>query len=396
MSVDVSPAKDVNGQLQAAIGFIRTGRYGEALGLLREVLEAGRSDAQVWLAMAYACHGTGDSAGKLVALDRVLQFDERHVPALIMKGDHLMAAGDERSASAFFKSAIRFAPPADRAPPELTRELARVQALQETIAQRFERHLADGLGAQGFDPERSSRRFAQSLDLLSGRAAHYVQQPRFYFLPGLADIQFYPREMFPWMDALEAATDDIRTELLGVLKDDAAFAPYVEDRSNRPRHAQRGMLGNPEWSAFFLWKDGVPVAENIARCPKTMAALSGAPLTGIAKRSPSILFSKLTPGARIPPHHGMVNTRLICHLPLIVPEGCALRVGNETRLWQEGRAWAFDDTIEHEAWNPSGETRVILIFDVWKPEITEEEHRLVSALFQTIDAYGGPVQPLGV
>ena len=98
-----------------------------------------------------------------------------------------------------------------------------------------------------------------------------------------------------------------------------------------------------------------------------------------------MLFSLLRPGARIPPHNGFVNTRLICHLPLIVPESCGLRVGNDTRALVEGKAWLFDDTIEHEAWNGSDRTRVILLFEIWRPEFTEEERRLVSAMFQAID-----------
>jgi len=106
-------------------------------------------------------------------------------------------------------------------------------------------------------------------------------------------------------------------------------------------------------------------------------------------RSPSVLFSLLRPGAHIPPHTGLINTRLICHLPLIVPAGCEFRVGNEVRAWQEGRAWAFDDTMEHEAWNRSGETRVILLFEVWRPELTDGERARVRAVFDAIDEYGG-------
>jgi aspartate beta-hydroxylase len=96
----------------------------------------------------------------------------------------------------------------------------------------------------------------------------------------------------------------------------------------------------------------------------------------------------LRPGARIPPHTGYVNTRLICHLPLIVPDGCAIRVGNETRAWQEGRALVFDDTVEHEAWNRSDRLRVVLLFDIWRPELTLEERELVTRLLQAVDAYG--------
>jgi aspartate beta-hydroxylase len=149
------------------------------------------------------------------------------------------------------------------------------------------------------------------------------------------------------------------------------------------------MLGNPSWSAFYLWKGGSPVAANIARCPATAAALEAAPLCRIPGRTPSILFSLLRPGAHIAPHHGFSNTRYICHLPLIVPEGCAMRVGSETRSWVEGRACAFDDTIEHEAWNRHPDRlRVVLIFDVWRPELSELERELVSQTLQAVDAFG--------
>ena len=84
-----------------------------------------------------------------------------------------------------------------------------------------------------------------------------------------------------------------------------------------------------------------------------------------------------------------MNARLICHLPLIVPPDCALRVGNETRAWTEGRIVSFDDSIEHEAWNHSSELRVVLIFDVWKPELREQERRLVSTMLSAINDYQG-------
>jgi aspartyl/asparaginyl beta-hydroxylase (cupin superfamily) len=102
-----------------------------------------------------------------------------------------------------------------------------------------------------------------------------------------------------------------------------------------------------------------------------------------------VLFSQLQPGAHIPPHNGLVNTRLIVHLPLIVPGKCRLRVGNEVREWQEGKAWVFDDSIDHEAWNDSDRTQVILLFDIARPELTDEENLWVSMLFEGIDAFTG-------
>jgi aspartate beta-hydroxylase len=138
-----------------------------------------------------------------------------------------------------------------------------------------------------------------------------------------------------------------------------------------------------------LIQDGSVVEKNAAQCPRTLAALSAIPLCRIENRTPSALFSLLRPGARIPPHHGFMNTRVIGHLPLIVPPNCALRVGNETRVWREGEVVLFDDSIEHEAWNASSEPRLVLIFDVWRPELSIEERKLVSAMLTAIDTFGG-------
>ncbi len=198
------------------------------------------------------------------------------------------------------------------------------------------------------------------------------------------------------VDRVEAATADIRSELIEVLREESAFKPYVEGDPNRPRSDEAGMLNNPAWSAYYLWKDGAIVPEHAARCPRTMEALAEAPLTSVKGRSPAVLFSLLRPRTRIPPHNGFVNTRLICHLPLIVPESCGLRVGNETRVPVEGKAWLFDDTIEHEAWNDSDRTRVILLFEIWRPELSDEERRLVSAMFEAIDAHGGQRSAWGI
>lgn len=84
----------------------------------------------------------------------------------------------------------------------------------------------------------------------------------------------------------------------------------------------------------------------------------------------------------------MTNSRAIIHLPLIVPDGCAFRVGGETRQWKEGEAFAFDDTIEHEAWNRSEKPRVVLIFDVWNPHLSPAEQALLSRMFEITGTAG--------
>jgi hypothetical protein len=340
------------------------------------------------------------AATALAEADRRLAADPADMAALIAKADALTALGEVRSASTFYNSALRLAGQAQQQgrglSPALVTDLRRAQATVKAQAETFQAHIDGGLRAAGFDPATSSERFGLSLDLMAGRKRLYFQEPRFYLFPGLPQVQFQPRESLSWLADVEAAAGDIRAELDALLGEPGLFQPYIQPRSDRPNSDQAGMMANPDWSALFLWKDGEEQPDIARRCPRTMEVLSALPLCRVPGRTPSILFSRLTPGAKIPPHHGLINTRLICHLPLITPPGCMFRVGNDVREWTDGRAWAFDDTIEHEAANTSDRERIVLIFDVWKPELTEEERALVSALFTTIDGYGAKGAAWGV
>jgi tetratricopeptide (TPR) repeat protein len=367
---------------------LQKGDATKARELFAQAAAGGAANAQVLLGLARACRQLSDMSGQVAALDRLLAAEPRNIAALIQRADCFVAAGDTRSASSFYLAAIRSAPPSG-VPRELATELDRARRACDRFAAEYRDYLMRSLAAKGFDAKRSSPRFAQSVDIVLGTKRIYLQQPKYYYFPGLPQIQFYERAAFPWFEDVEAATDDIRAELLAVMREPEAFTPYVTGHANRPRSDQMGLLNNPAWSAFYLWKNGDVVPENAARCPKTLHALRNAPLAQVRYRSPSILFSLLKPGAHIPPHNGLINTRLVCHLPVIVPGRCRFRVGNEERDWTEGKAWAFDDTIEHEAWNRSDRTRVILLFDVWRPELSDEERSLVIALFEAIDAHSG-------
>ena len=102
---------------------------------------------------------------------------------------------------------------------------------------------------------------------------------------------------------------------------------------------------------------------------------------------PEVLFSVFTPGTHLLPHQGVTNSRVVGHLPLIVPGQCALQVGGELHEWQEGRVVVFDDTYEHEAWNRSEQTRVVLIFDLWNPYLTEAERAAVTDIVVEIGEF---------
>jgi aspartyl/asparaginyl beta-hydroxylase (cupin superfamily) len=141
------------------------------------------------------------------------------------------------------------------------------------------------------------------------------------------------------------------------------------------------------WSAYFLWNQSVPQPAHMARCPRTVEVLKKVPQVEVERRAPTAYFSILEPGTRIPPHTGVTNTRAIVHLPLIVPEQCGFRVGSRTREWIPGKAWVFDDTIEHEAWNLSDSPRAILIFDIWNPFLSAAERDMVKAATEVVVSY---------
>ena len=384
------PVNDARALAQTAMTELGRGDALAARKNFEKIAADGLADASIYLGLAIACRSLMDSAGMTAAIDAALVIEPQNLRALVMKADQLAVRGDDAAAASFYARVLSLAAAIPDLPADFGAELARVQQICDRSVAARESFMRDRLQRMGFSGGNVSRRFAESLDILFGKKQVYVQQPRYYYFPELPQIQFYERAAFPWLDKVEAATAAIREELAAVMKADStaspAFQPYVKANARRPYHPQDGMLNNPAWSAFYLVKDGEVQRENAARCPQTMAALSEVPLSQAVNRSPSILFSLLRPGAHIPPHNGLINTRLICHLPLIVPGKCRFRVGNETREWVEGKAWVFDDSIEHEAWNNSAQTRVILLFEIWRPELTLQERQQVSAMFEAIDA----------
>jgi len=367
---------------------LREGRPDEALALFSRITGSGGANAAVWVGVAMAQRALGDGPAQRSALEAALRLDPRNLHALMMMGDHHAAADDAKAASAFYDAVVKLAA-AGPPDPAVQAEAARAQRMLAGYAETYGAHLRRALEGRGIDGPKA-RRARRALDLLTGKSRLYLQEPKYFYFPELPNIEWAERADFPWLDRVEAATDDIRAELARVIEEDGAFRPYVKAEPNRPVFDALGLLDNPQWSAFFLWKDGEPVAGNVERFPRTMAALADAPLCRIPGRTPSILFSLLRPGAHIPPHNGFMNARYICHLPLIVPADCAMRVGSETRPWVEGKACVFDDSIEHEAWNRNAEKlRVVLIFDIWRPELTDVERELIGATLEAVDAYGG-------
>lgn len=392
-----TPQTDGTALARSAADALRRGDPRTARNLFLQAARAGQVDVPVFMGLAFACLALEDWPGVAASTDRLLLLEPRNLRALIMRGDVYDRDGDARAASSYYLTALRAAPPADKLPPDLLQELRRVQRKHEQFSQRYTQHLLGYLRQHGFDMDtQTGTRFGESVELLLGRRRHYAQQPSYYYFPQLPQRQFFEPDEFAGLAAVEAAAADIRAELEVLLQDPAAFEPYIQGPPNRASVDPTGLVNSPDWSACHLRRNGQVVELNAARCPRTVAALADVPLADIAGRAPSVLFASLQPGKRIPPHNGLVNTRLICHLPLLVPGKCRLRVGNEVREWQAGKVMVFDDTINNEAWNDGDGPLVYLAFDVARPELTAAEHELVGTLFDAIDAFGGQKQSWGI
>ncbi|AGG90554.1 aspartyl/asparaginyl beta-hydroxylase domain-containing protein [Rhodanobacter denitrificans] len=212
------------------------------------------------------------------------------------------------------------------------------------------------------------------------------QRPLFLYFPDIPSQPFYPRERFPWHETLEAAAAAVREELLAVLAGEQVLESFLGvDDPTQAQSMLRGSDGHAAaWDAYFFHRHGDRYEDHCAACPRTSAVLDAVPLVRIRDHAPEALFSVLRPGTHILPHRGVTNTRLVTHLPLIVPSDCALRVGGQIHSWREGSCVTFDDTFEHEAWNRSQFTRVVLILDSWNPDLSEAEQAAVTDLVEAI------------
>ena len=257
-----------------------------------------------------------------------------------------------------------------------------VAARNAAFAADIDKALGPALAAV---PEPDRRRIDAAIGAATGKRRIFANECAGLHFPFLPADEFFDRGHFPWLAAFEAHTPAICAEALA-LRD--GIKPYVAMPSGAPPNKWTPLDGSLDWGAYHLWEYGAEIPEAIARCPATAAALRDVPQADLPGRAPTAFFSILQPHTRIPPHSGVSNTRTIIHLPLIVPPGCGFRVGGETREWVEGRAFAFDDTIEHEAWNDSDEVRIVLILDVWNPYLTEVERGVLRDFYRAADASG--------
>jgi hypothetical protein len=184
------------------------------------------------------------------------------------------------------------------------------------------------------------------------------QQPLTYY-PGLTSKPWHDPATFDWVPRIEEAFPQIRAEALALLES-GQF-------EGSPANAN---LAEGTWTEVRLYSEGHTFTGNRAAAPRTaelIASIPGATTAGLT------FFAHVGPGTHVARHWGPHNARLRCHFGLVVPPGCSMRVGSETRTWEEGKLMVMDDSFDHEVWNNSTESRLVLVFDVWHPDLTPSQ-----------------------
>ncbi|MEO5867029.1 MAG: aspartyl/asparaginyl beta-hydroxylase domain-containing protein [Sphingomonas sp.] len=370
---------------------LAAGRLDDAAKMIRRAINADPASPELWINLARVAREGQDDDAEKEALEGALAIDQLYFMALVRMAELLDRMGSTAAAAEKWGGVVAMGSQIEERTPALEnlleRARGRVMRQRANFAEAVDHGMAEARAA--VDPL-SRRRFDACIDHALGRRAIYANHCAGMHFPFLPAEEFFDRAHFPWLESIEAHADVIRAELQSVLAADAGLLkPYVAMPPGTPANKWSSLDHSPDWSAMHLWKDGSRDDAVCARFPLTASAMEGLPLSDLPGKTPTVFFSLLRPNAHLPAHTGVSNVRTIIHLPLIVPTGCSFRVGGETRNWEVGRAWAFDDTIEHEAWNRSDQVRAILIFDVWNPYIKAAERDLLRQFYAISDAIDG-------
>lgn len=366
------------------------GDVAAARRLLEQITALDPNRSESWLKLTAMCRAQGDITAALAAVSGALKLEPLGFLPLLLKASLLDQSGDKEAAGETYGYALAQAPA--ELPPHLRGVVERArQAHEAHVGRRATRLEAAQVAADIALEPREQARLARFRSNIVRRTRPYHSEPTDFHYPGLREREFHDREDFPWLAALEAQTEAIAEDFERVMAAERAeLVPYIHYPDDVPLRQWAELNRNPAWTAIHLVRNGETVGANARHCPAVMGLLDSLDQPHVPARGPNAMFSLLAPGAHIPPHTGVANTRLVCHLPLIVPPGCWFRVGAETREWKMGEAWVFDDTIEHEALNPSDQLRVILIVDTWHPDLSPAERDAIAAVMAAMDGNEGP------
>lgn len=355
------------------------GDLARAASLLDVAAQRGR-DAAVLLRLATVRRAIGDLSGAAAAALAGLELAPRNFLMGLLLGSLRESTGAIHGALRAYRAALRFAPNEVPFQPGIEAQLRHARACV-AAEDDWHRRLYDWDSGtlNGRLPDGAARRIRGfRANLLDHLDTGPLTLPKFV-IPGLPLREFFDSGEFDGIDRVAACTDAMRDEFLALVE---LKKGEFGSRMTGLHESADAEQASGRWSMIPLVRNGRPVAEMADLCPATLDAIGGLAMPRLGMISPSVYFSTLEPGTHIPAHTGITNARAIAHFPLIVPAACRFRVGSEMREWRVGEPMVFDDMTMHEAWNDGSGLRVVLIVDLWRPELGAEERKAVEELMR--------------
>ncbi len=328
----------------------RAARFDDAIRHHERAVALAPGYAAARFNLAAALEAAGRTAAAIDAYQRLIAEQPDYADAHLNLGMMLRADGQATTAA---------------------QHLQRAAALDPNHAARVAQLLGQAAGGPSTTDAPPDAAAMQRMNAYIGSFLTNHDNPRMNIYPGLSVKKFYDAQTLPLARALEANYAKIRDEITAL-----APADFHEEAE--------GLVETEGWDVMVLYERGRKNAEMCARCPTITSIIEShdtvRTLAGL------MTVSKLKPGTHIKPHRGPTNLRIRCHLGIKIPPGdVTIRVDDQKRTWQEGRCLVFDDHLEHEVWNGTDETRIVLILDNWHPDLTKQEIALIEGLHRYAD-----------
>ncbi|MEE8119249.1 MAG: aspartyl/asparaginyl beta-hydroxylase domain-containing protein [Gammaproteobacteria bacterium] len=360
-----------------------SGDFKTSNDLLQRALLVEPDNALLWRNLGILESGMDEYDSARSSFEKAVTLDSRSALNHLYLAETIEELGQLETATQHYLSAMAGEPTlAENVEnPEIKRLIRRAKQARSKLHLSYHQEVLAGLEQEY--PDKDLVRVHDFVAKHHGQTpveyAHPLQRPAFQYFPGLLPKPWFEAQEFEWAQRTAEKTAAVRQELLAVIDDEQVLSPYVAHQGKVP-NAWRKLTNSLNWSAYHIYKEGEKVVPHCQQCPETADMLANLPLVTMPGQAPEAFFSILRPGTHIPPHFGLANLKLAVHLPLVIPDNCAIRVGEETRKWEPGSCLVFDDSFEHEAWNKSEESRAVLIFEVWNPQLTEIERDAVAKL----------------
>ncbi|MFT6408593.1 MAG: tetratricopeptide (TPR) repeat protein [Arenicella sp.] len=363
------------------------GQAKQGLSLLRQYNSSNNSNAASWHRQAIIEEQIGDSSAAGNAHYRCIEIVPNNALAYLYAGYWLQQKNQQQVAAAALYSLAHDLDPSiltlwqqvDVSKPTQLRSRQANKLMRQVLS---EHHRAVCSGFANAERIEKADWLRTTDRTISFGAENYA--PELFFIPGLTTKPFYPAKEFVWAEQLNHNCNKIKKELKQAMQQQLALdslRPYLNE--NFASHTNLAELANSNnWLAIDLFKNGELNTDIAPLFSETLATLDGLPIYRLDENPFEVFFSFLKPSQSIAPHFGQSNHALTVHLPLEIPADCYLKVGTEERSWQQDEVLIFDDSFLHSAHNNSQQTRVVLIFSIWHPDLSKDEKEAVRQSFK--------------